>query len=240
MTFSVKYDIITNCKGEMSMKYCYIRVSQSSQEYDRQIHIFKDRGYLDGVNCTYVEEKFTGTTLNRPAFKELLEKLVEGDTLVVESLSRLSRGGVIKTLELISHLVQDKKVNITIFKEGFELVAGEKPNSTTSLLLGIFSVLGQFERDLISERTKEGLKAVKEEGKPLGRPLSARSGLENFIKTLEYMIENHVGQRKAAYLMDFPERTLQYKIQECYEHYNTKDYREILNKLKEDEPWGLF
>ena len=36
------------------MKYCYIRVSTTDQEYSRQLQIFKDRGYIDGENCKYV------------------------------------------------------------------------------------------------------------------------------------------------------------------------------------------
>ena len=153
------------------------------------MQIFKDRGYIDGENCKYVEEKFTGTKINRPVFTELMNTMVEGDTLIVESLSRLSRGGVIKTLDLITELVQVRKINMVIFKEGFDLRAGEQPNSTTSLLLGIFSVLGQFERDLISERTKEGLNAVKSRGVKLGRKFTDRSNKENCMKVLEYMTE---------------------------------------------------
>jgi DNA invertase Pin-like site-specific DNA recombinase len=221
------------------MKYCYIRVSRDSQEYTRQIQIFKDRGYLDGTNCTYVEEKFTGTKINRPEFSRLLDDMKEGDTLIVESLSRLSRGGVIKTLDLITELVQVRKINVIIFKEGFELRAGEQPNSTTSLLLGIFSVLGQFERDLISERTKEGLKAVKNSGVKLGRKFDERSNKENFIKVLEYMIQNNCGMMYACKMFDMPLVSFERKIQECYVKYNTKDYEIILDKLRGDK-WELY
>ena len=221
------------------MKYCYIRVSRDSQEFDRQIQIFKDRGYIDGENCTYVEEKYTGTRINRPEFSHLLDVMKEGDTLIVESLSRLSRGGVVKTLELITNLVQERKLNIVIFKEGFELRAGEQPNSTTSLLLGIFSVLGQFERDLISERTIEGLNAVRESGKKLGRAYGEKSTKENFMNVLAYMIDNSCGMRYTCKLFDMPLVSFERKIQECYARYNTKDYREILAKLKEDE-WELY
>ena len=223
------------------MRYCYIRVSRDTQEFQRQEQIFKDHGYLDGQNCTYVAEKYTGTKINRPVFQELINQtMAEGDTLIVESLSRLSRGGIIKTLELITELVQEKKFNVSIIKEGFDLKAGEQPNSTTSLLLGIFSVLGQFERDLISERTKEGLRAVKEEGKKIGRPSTERTGLKSFIKTLEYMVETGVGQQKACFMMDYPSSTFFLKMTACYKHYNTKDYKEILTHLKEDDEWGLF
>lgn len=92
------------------MVYCYIRISTDKQEFDRQFEILKERGYINGVNCVFVEEVFTGTTNKRPEFSNLLKNLKEGDTLVVESLSRLSRGGVVKTLELISDLVQNKKL----------------------------------------------------------------------------------------------------------------------------------
>lgn len=222
------------------MVYCYIRVSRDTQEFNRQIQIFKDRGYIDGTNCTYVEEKFTGTRINRPIFDELLGKIGEGDTLVVESLSRLSRGGVIKTLDLITDLVQKRKINVVIFKEGFDLRAGEQPNSTTTLLLGIFSVLGQFERDLISERTKEGLRAVQENGKKLGRAYSDRSNRENFVKVLEYMVDTNTGMRASCKLLDVPLVSFERKIKLCYDRYKTKDYALILEELKEDSEWELY
>ena len=136
--------------------YCYIRISTDKQEYDRQIQIFKDKGYINSVNSEYIEETFTGTKTKRPEFDKLIKKMKKGDTLVCESLSRLSRGGVIKTLDLITEFIQKKQINVIILKENFYLQAGEKPDANTNLLLGIFSVLGQFERDLRSERTKEG------------------------------------------------------------------------------------
>lgn len=221
------------------MKYCYIRVSTEGQEWDRQRQIFKDRGYIDGDNCKYVEEKFTGTKINRPVFSNLLDIMKEGDTLVVESLSRLSRGGVIRTLDLITDLVQKRKINVIIFKEGFELRAGEQPNSTTSLLLGIFSVLGQFERDLISERTIEGLRAVRASGKKLGREYT-KSSRQGFIEVLEYMVDTHTGAVNSCGILDFPYCTFARKIKKCYERYRTKDYATILENLKEDFEWELF
>lgn len=225
----------------MSKTYCYIRISTDKQEYDRQIQIFKDKGYINGVNCEYIEETFTGTKTKRPIFDELINKMEKGDTLICESLSRLSRGGVIKTLDLITEFIQKKQINVIILKENFNLLAGEKPDANTNLLLGIFSVLGQFERDLISERTKEGLKAVKKKGTKLGKPRSQWSSKENFIKTLEYMVNNKVGQNKATIMCRYPKDTFQNDIKRCYNKYNTKNYQEILNKLKEDNTnWEQF
>lgn len=221
--------------------YCYIRVSCDKQEYSRQIQIFKDKGYLNGVNCEYVEETYTGTKTKRPEFDKLIKKMEKGDTLVCESLSRLSRGGVIKTLDLITEFIQKKQINVIILKENFNLLAGEKPDANTNLLLGIFSVLGQFERDLISERTKEGLKAVKSKGTRLGKPKGKYNTKENFINTLEKMINEHIGQDKATLITRYPTMSFKNDLKKCYIKYNTKDYQEILNKIKEDTTeWEHF
>lgn len=225
----------------MSKTYCYIRISTDKQEYDRQIQIFKDKGYINGVNCEYIEETFTGTKTKRPEFDKLIKKMEKGDTLVCESLSRLSRGGVIKTLDLITEFIQKKQINVIILKEGFYLQAGEKPDANTNLLLGIFSVLGQFERDLISERTKEGLKAVKTKGTQLGKPKGKYNTKENFINTLEKIINENIGQAKACLWTRYPSKSFQNDLKKCYNKYNTKNYQEILNKIKEDvTEWSQF
>ena len=62
----------------MSKTYCYIRISTDKQEYDRQIQIFKDKGYINGVNCEYIEETFTGTKTKRPEFDKLIKKMEKG------------------------------------------------------------------------------------------------------------------------------------------------------------------
>ena len=225
----------------MNKTYCYIRISTDKQEYDRQTQIFKDKGYINGVNCEYIEETFTGTKTKRPKFDELIKRMEKGDNLICESLSRLSRGGVIKTLDLITDFIQKKQINVTILKEGFYLQAGEKPDANTNLLLGIFSVLGQFERDLISERTKEGLKAVRSKGVKLGREKGKYNTKENFIKTIDYMLNNEVGQDKASLMCKFPTMSFKNLLKKCYIKYNTKDYQEILNKVKEDSTeWEHF
>jgi len=225
----------------MSKTYCYIRISTDKQEYNRQVQIFKDKCYINGVNCEYIEETFTGTKTKRPEFDKLIKKMEKGDTLVCESLSRLSRGGVIKTLDLITEFIQKKQINVIILKENFYLQAGEKPDANTNLLLGIFSVLGQFERDLISERTKEGLKAVKTKGTRLGKPKGQYNTKENFIETLEKMLDKNIGQSKACLYTRFPKKSFQKCIKKCYSKYNTKDYQEILSNIRKDATkWEQF
>lgn len=217
------------------MTYCYIRISTNKQEYDRQIEYFKRLNYIDGVNCQYVLETKTGTKLKRTVFNNLIDKMEIDDTIVVEKLERLSRGGVIKTLELISYLILEKKINVTIIKENFNLRGGKNPDAITTLLLGIFSALAQFERDLLSERTKEGLLAIKSKGVKLGKPRGENSNKDNFINVLEYMIQNNVGQLKSTKYCHYPYDTFKCDIKKLYEKYDTKDYKKILFKLRGDE-----
>ena len=220
------------------MKYCYIRVSTTKQEYDRQLKVLSDNGYINGANCEYIEETFTGKTIKRPVLDKLIDKMQPGDTLIVESLTRLSRAGIVKTLEEISDLVQKKKKKVTIIKENFNLKAGEKPDANTNMLLGIFSVLGQFERDLISERTKEALRAKKvngtKSGKPIGRPTTKNSNNNNLINTLKFMIEGQ-SYREASIKTKFPLSTLQYRLKQLKEKYNTDNLNIIIEQLEKGD-----
>lgn len=217
----------------MNKTYCYIRVSIDKQEYDRQIQALKDNGYINGVNSEYIEETFTGTKTKRPEFDKLINKMEKGDTLVCESLSRLSRGGVIKTLELITDLIQEKHINVTILYENFYLRAGEKLDANTNLLLGIFSVLGQFERDLISERTKEALKAKRENGEILGRPSGKYTTLENFIETLKLRINGYTLE-KSTLKTRMPLSTYRYWLRKYKKKYKTNSEKQILNILSKE------
>ena len=219
------------------MKYCYIRISTNKQEYERQVKILQDNGYINGVNCKYIEETFTGKTTKRPVYDELLNTLKNDDTLIVESLTRLSRAGVIKTLDEVAKLVQQRHINVIILKENFNLKAGEKPDANTNMLLGIFSVLAQFERDLISERTKESLQAKKvygtKSGKPIGRPAKKSSNTTNLLNTLKLML-NGSSYREATYQTGFPISTLQYRIKELSKKYNTNDLKTIVDNLEKE------
>ena len=100
----------------MSKTYCYIRISTDKQDEERQTYTLKENGYINGVNCEYCIEVFTGKTIKRPVFEELMAKVQPGDTIVATELSRISRS-VKDFNNLVDELLQKKKVNITILKE---------------------------------------------------------------------------------------------------------------------------
>ena len=126
------------------MKYGYARVSTSDQKLENQIDLLKSAG-ADKI----FQEKYTGTTTQRPEFQKLLNELKVNDTLIVTKLDRFARNTT-EALELIQKLFkQNIKVNI--------LNMGVIDNTPTGqLIFTIFSAFAQFERDMIVERTLEG------------------------------------------------------------------------------------
>lgn len=225
--------------------YCYIRISTEKQDGIRQENILKENGYINSVNCEYITEIFTGKTTKRPIFQDLINnKIQKGDTIVSCELSRISRS-VKDFNNLIDEIVEQKKVNIIILKENFHLLANGQMDAMTKLIMHITSAFAEFERDIISDRTKEALQAKKingtNTGNPIGKPKGKYNTKENFIATLEYMLNKKVGQTKATIWTRYPVKSFKNDLKKCYTKYNTKDYKEILDKIKEDSTeWKQF
>lgn len=220
------------------MIYCYIRVSTDKQDYLRQINILKEKNWFENDNCKYLTETGTGATLKgRPVLKDLLNKIKKGDTIVTAELSRISRS-VKDFSNLIDYIIKEKQANLIIIKENFTLYANGNMDAMTKLIIHITSAFAEFERDIISDRTKESLKAKKmhgtNSGLPIGKPRGEHSTKENFINTLEYMITNKVGQKKATLKTFYPERTFKKDLQNYYKKYNTKDYVKLIEELKKE------
>jgi len=127
-----------------------------------------------GVDRIY-KEKMSGTKRDRPELQKLLERMEAGDTVVIESLSRLGRS----TKDLIELVEQFQKRNVQLvsLKESIDT-----STSTGKLLFTIVSALAQFERDVIADRTREGLQAARARGRSGGRPRADPHMLQQAIK----------------------------------------------------------
>jgi len=152
------------------MKIGYARVSTMDQNLDRQ----QDNLKAQGCERIY-EEKMTGTKANRPVLDTVLATLREGDTLVVESFSRLSRSTK-DLLEIVDKL-KGMGVNLVSLKEQLDTTT-----ATGKMMLTVLSALSQFERDIIAERTIEGLRAAKARGRQGGRPKASSKVVEMALK----------------------------------------------------------
>jgi DNA invertase Pin-like site-specific DNA recombinase len=126
------------------MKYGYSRVSTLGQELDVQI----EKLQAEGCN-KIIEEKFTGTKMERPQFSKLLEELKEGDTLVVTKLDRLARN-VREGIDVVEELF-NKGVRVHVLNVGL------LENTTMGrFFLQTMLAVAEMERNMIVERTQEG------------------------------------------------------------------------------------
>ena len=139
------------------MRIGYARVSTEEQNTSLQIDALKNAG------CKQLfEEKVSGKSKDRPELEVCLKVLREGDTLVVLRLDRLGRS--------LDHLVQTIR-NLESRNIGFLSLTEsiDTTNAGGKLIFHIFAALAEFERNIISERTKAGLKAARARGRKGGR-----------------------------------------------------------------------
>ena len=174
--------------------YGYCRISTSKQNIQRQIDNIK-RAY---PNATIIEEEYTGTTTARPKLAKLLKNIHEGDTIIFDEVSRMSRNaeeGVSLYEELYNQgvnliFIKEPHINTSVYRDKLEKQI-EKLNTTGSkatdkLLESIMGALHEYtidlakeqieiafrtaqaEVDFLHQRTSEGVRRAQAEGKQVG------------------------------------------------------------------------
>lgn len=162
------------------MKIGYARVSTVEQSLNRQIDA------LENYGCERIfQEKITGTKKERPELGKLLDIARSGDIIVITELTRLSRST--KDLISISEKLKERNIELISIKENINTTT-----STGKLMFGMLSVMAEFERDIIAERTKEGLKAARARGKSGGRPRVMDQAKITMAKALHKDINNSI------------------------------------------------
>ena len=178
----------------------YARVSTENQNLDRQIDALEKYGISQIYN-----EKITGTKRDRPELAKMLDRMTQGDTVVIESLSRLGRSA--KDLIELVDLFEKKKVHLISLKESIDT-----STPTGKLLFTLMSAIAQFERDCIADRTREGLKAARARGRLGGRPKTNSEQIKKAVKLY------HTGQhsiREIEELAGIKKDTLYRNLEGC-------------------------
>ena len=158
----------------------YARVSTADQNLDRQLDALKNYG-IDVLYC----EKMSGTKKSRPELDRMLKEVKDGDTIVIESLSRLGRS--VKNLAELMEVFNQRNIRLVSLKETIDTTT-----PTGKLLFTILSSLAQFERDVLVERTQEGLAAARARGRNGGRPKTDESAVKKAValyQTKQYSLK---------------------------------------------------
>lgn len=140
-------------------KIGYVRVSDKDQSENLQIDALK----AAGCSVIYGDHGVSGAITKRCGLDEMLDSLEAGDTLVVWKLDRLGRS-TIHLLQLLSDL-RDRGVDFQAITQGIDTTT-----AVGRMLYGQLAVFAEYERSLISERTKAGMAAAKARGVHIGRP----------------------------------------------------------------------
>lgn len=155
------------------MKIGYARVSTQDQNLDRQIDQLKAAG------CEKIyQEKVTGKTKSRPELDKMLDHLRKDDTVVVIKLDRIGRNT--KHLIELSETFEEMGVNFVSLGDSIDT-----STATGKLFFTILAALAQFEADLNSERTMEGLASARARGRVGGRPKADPEKVTQAIKMYE-------------------------------------------------------
>lgn len=158
----------------------YARVSKEEQILDRQIDQLTEYG-IDRM----IQEKYTGIKKNRPGMEQLMQTIRSGDTVVVESISRLGRN----TLDILNFLQHLEKENVEFISLKEKM---DTSTPTGKAMLQMMSVIAELERNLLAERVKEGIHASRRRGKAIGRPKIPQEKLNlamRMYKSGEYSIK---------------------------------------------------
>ncbi len=150
------------------MIYSYIRVSTSLQNLNNQM---EEINRYCSLNDLKVDEQISIEISSRKDVRsrkisELVERLKSGDILIVTELSRLGRNTG-EVIQLIDTLIK-MNVEIRILKQNLFIKSHDPMNK---MLITILSMFSEFERDIISQRTKESLQNLKDRGIKLGKPV---------------------------------------------------------------------
>ena len=150
-----------NIDFNRGVKVGYIRVSTYEQNPARQEVLMKELG----VEKLFLD-KLSGKDKERPQLQAMLEYVREGDTVVIESLSRLGRS--VKDLIEINEELTKKGVALKSKKEEIETLT-----ASGRLMFNVIAAIAQFEREIMLERQREGIAIAKAKGLYKGRkPIS--------------------------------------------------------------------
>lgn len=186
----------------MSKTIAYIRASTDKQDLNNQkLEILefarkKDLKVDEFVEITISSRK----TKKQRRIDEVVQRLADSDVLVVTELSRLGRSTA-EVIALINELVE-RNIRIIILKQNLDI---HKHDMNSKIVITLFSLFAELERDLISLRTKEALAAKRLQGVVLGKPMGTiqKSQFDKDSERIKELLKLGLSIRKITSLLGY-------------------------------------
>jgi len=173
----------------------YLRISTIDQDIEKnKADILKLANEKQLGNVKFVEEKISGTvSWKKRKIYSIINDAQSGDIIIVSELSRLGRS-MLEIMEILS-IVSEKKLSLYSVKGDWHL----NDSMQSKIVAMVFAMASEIERELISSRTKEALRAKKAQGIKLGRPKgTGKSKLDQYKPEIEALLANGSTQKFIA------------------------------------------
>jgi len=192
----------------MGQTIAYLRVSTSQQDLKNQRFEILDYAQRYGLKVDdFIEvevssRKGTGERM----IDHLLDRLSSGDSVIVSELSRIGRSTV-EVLNIINRLTT---IGVTLTAIKQNMTVSGNGDAQSKVMVTMFSLFAEMERDLISERTKRALQAKKAAGVKIGRPKgrTSASKLDKVHGQITELLEKKVGLSSIAKIFDVSRGTV--------------------------------
>ncbi len=186
----------------MGKTLAYLRASTDKQETNNQkLEILEFARKKEIKIDDYIELTISSRkTPKQRRIEELINRLNPSDTLIVTELSRLGRSTA-EVIALINALV-DTNIRVVILKQNLDIC---QHDMNSKIIITLFSLFGELERDLVSSRTKEALAAKRAQGQVLGKPKGTiqKSKFDPHVEKIKELLGIGLSVRKIAKVLGY-------------------------------------
>jgi DNA invertase Pin-like site-specific DNA recombinase len=180
----------------------YLRVSTDKQDLDNQkLAILEYARKRDMKVHKFIKMKISSKrSVKDRKIDDVVDELHEGDTLLIYELSRIGRS-LGQIINIVNNLVE-KKVRFVSIKEDININGTHSIQSKVTV--GLFGIFAEVERDLISQRTKQGLISARLKGKLIGRPKGSigKSKLDGKEEQIRELLDKDISKTSIAKIFD--------------------------------------
>lgn len=186
----------------MGKTIAYLRASTDKQDLSHQkLEILEFARKQELHVDEYVEITISSRkTSKQRRIDELVQMLNETDVLIVTELSRLGRSTA-EVIAIVNALVE-RNIRLIMIKQNLDI---HRQDMNSKIMITLFSLFAELERDLISHRTKEALAAKKAQGQLLGKPKGTlqKSKFDNEVARIQELLGHGLSVRKIAKLLGY-------------------------------------